>query len=149
LVRVWGRVGRVRGAAGRSAYLRAISDKPRAHAVVMQSIAAERFRGRRVRLAAWIATEQAQTAYFGVNAVVGDTSLGRAQVPIKGTTTWQRHEVVVDVPPLATSVHFGLLLEGTGAAWIDDVSFDVVDDTVPLTNAPRLPPEPRNLDFER
>jgi hypothetical protein len=133
----------------RSAFLRAITAAPKKQAVVMQSIAADRYRGKRVRLAAFILTENAGAACLGIEVVSGATSVGRGRAPIKGTTAWQRYELVVDVPSQATQVNYGLLLEGAGEARIDDVSLEVVDASVPLTDPPRLPLEPQNLDFER
>jgi hypothetical protein len=72
--------------------------------------------------------------------------------PIKGTTAWTRHEVVLDVAPNAKNLAFGILLDGTGAAWIDEVGFEVVDKSVATTGTPageELAAEPANLDFEK
>jgi hypothetical protein len=33
---------------------------------------------------------------------------------IKGSTDWQRHQVVLDVPEESASVNFGILLSGKG-----------------------------------
>ncbi len=81
--------------------------------------------------------------------------------PIKGTTEWRKYEVVLDVPEEAEDIFFGFLLHGTGRAWVDDITFDVVGRDVATTDlrlepqindegpSPDLPKEPRNLDFER
>jgi hypothetical protein len=58
--------------------------------------------------------------------------------PIKGTTAWQNYEGVLDVPPDATAISLGILLEGTGAVWLDRVSVEVVG-----------PEGPVNLGFEK
>jgi hypothetical protein len=70
--------------------------------------------------------------------------------PIKGTSGWTRHEIVLDVAPEATFVSFGILLNGAGQAWIDDLSVDVVAKDVPLTGHALGAPhkKPVNLDFE-
>jgi hypothetical protein len=131
----------------RSAFLRSMVDKPRKHAVVMQSIAADRYRGKRVRLSAWVLTDGHAQPWFGLNVTAGETSVGRVDVAVKSSGGWQREEAVLDVATSAQSLHFGLLLAGPGQAWIDDVRLEVVGDSVAPTG-PHLPVEPRNLDFE-
>jgi hypothetical protein len=72
--------------------------------------------------------------------------------PIRGSTGWQRVAVVLDMPQDSKRMLFGLLLTGKGRVWIDDVSLDVVDDTVPVTDIMHRwphPEKPENLDFER
>src|SRR5436189_203026 len=39
----------------------------------------------------------------------------------RGTTDWQRYEVTVDIPADATVIEFGMLLDGKGKAWFDDL----------------------------
>jgi hypothetical protein len=131
----------------RSAFLRSMIDKPRKHAVVMQSVAADRYRGKRVRLSAWVLADGHTRSWLGLNVTNGGTSVGRVDLPVKPSSGWQREEAVLDVAASAQSLHFGLLLDGPGQAWIDDVRLDVVGDSVAPTG-PSLPLEPRNLDFE-
>ncbi|HZS40270.1 MAG TPA: transcriptional regulator [Polyangia bacterium] len=131
----------------RSVFLRSLIDKPRKHAVVMQSIAADRYRGRRVRLSAWVLTDGRARPWIGINVTTGETSVGRVDIPVSASGGWQREEAVVDVAASAQTLHFGMLLGGPGQAWLDDVRLEVVGDSVPATG-PRLPFEPRNLDFE-
>jgi hypothetical protein len=70
--------------------------------------------------------------------------------PIKGTTEWQRYEVVLDVPEGATGIFFGILLDGRGEVWLNSVNFEVVGTDVPVTSGRRARPNgPRNLEFER
>jgi hypothetical protein len=131
----------------RSAFLRSMVDQPRKQAVVMQSVAADRYRGRRVRLSAWVLTDGRTQPWFGLNVTNGGASVGRVDLQVKPGGGWQRQEVVLDVAASAQSLHFGLLLAGPGQAWIDDVRLEVVGDAVAPTG-PTLPLEPRNLDFE-
>lgn len=42
--------------------------------------------------------------------------------PIRGTTDWERHEIVLDVADEAVQVCFGFLLTGLGTVWGDDLS---------------------------
>ena len=72
--------------------------------------------------------------------------------PITGTTAWTREVVVLDVAPHAKNMAFGILLDGTGAAWIDGVEFEAVDKSVATTGmaaGEELAAEPTNLDFEK
>ncbi len=77
-----------------------------------------------------------------------------ADRPILGTTTWTKYEIVLDVPANASLIAFGALLEGTGQIWFDNISFEIVDNSVPVTgkinNASQsaISEEPLNLDFD-
>jgi hypothetical protein len=148
-----GGIDRAQSHSGRaSAFLRSTSEHPDyPQAVIWQSISSERYRGKRVRLSAWIKTERAQGAWLGMRiSSAGGGVLAYGRQDTAGSADWRRYEVVLDVAPLAHNVNFGLLLEGTGTAWIDEVRLDVVDDRTPTTNLlPPAPLEPENLDFEQ
>jgi len=53
--------------------------------------------------------------------------------PIKGTSDWTRYEIVLDVPPESVAIAFGILLQGIGEVWLDDVEFATVGSDVPTT----------------
>jgi len=69
--------------------------------------------------------------------------------PIKGTTGWQRYEVVLDVPQDSTGISFGILLDGAGEVWLSSTKFDVVGADVPVTGSGdrKIPDKPVNLEF--
>jgi hypothetical protein len=69
--------------------------------------------------------------------------------PIKGTTGWQRNEVVLEVPKDATRVAFGILLNGPGQVWLNSTKLEIVGSGVPTTNLNenQLPGQPVNLEF--
>ena len=48
---------------------------------------------------------------------------------------WQYYEIVADIEEDAKSIVLGLMLFGSGRAWIDDVTLQVVDDSVTSTTA--------------
>ena len=50
------------------------------------------------------------------------------QRPISGDTPWKSYNIVLTVPDGAQSVFYGLLLQGTGQAWIDSGSIEVIVD---------------------
>ena len=66
---------------------------------------------------------------------------------LSGTTNWQTGEIVLDIPPTAEVLHLGLLLDGPGKVWMNNLTFEVVDASVPTTDTRKLPSRPVNLDF--
>jgi len=124
-------------------------------ATLMQSISAIRYTGRRVRFAAVIRTHEVDD-WAGLWLRV-DTSAGRHQLDnmqdraLTQTTPWQEAAVVLDVIERATSLHFGVLLGGTGAVDFAKPSFEVVSTEVPVTAKPHpaLPDEPQALNFDQ
>lgn len=65
---------------------------------------------------------------------------------------WRNYQVILDVPDGAQYIAFGVLLDGPGCIWIDEVKFEVVDENVPLTSVTtgnEYPDGPTNLDFEQ
>jgi hypothetical protein len=53
--------------------------------------------------------------------------------PITGTTDWQRYECVMDVPAATSNIYFGLVLQSSGKAWIDDATIEEVGKNVVVT----------------
>jgi hypothetical protein len=41
---------------------------------------------------------------------------------------WDHYEIEAEISPYAKQINFGLLLMGTGRAWIDDVSLEIIED---------------------
>jgi hypothetical protein len=83
----------------------------------------------------------------GKQAVVLDNMQDR---PIKGSSSWKTYDVVLNVPPDATSISFGSLVDSSGEIWLKDLSFEVVSAEVPLTAGTwegKLPLTPVNLTF--
>jgi hypothetical protein len=70
--------------------------------------------------------------------------------PLVGTLDWQPYEIVLDVPAEARAIAFGILLHGSGQAWLSEVRFEEVDESVLVTAAPiarEYATGPGNLDF--
>ena len=145
-----------------SATIKGKGPSPAGFGTLMQSVQAGEYKGRRIRLSGW--TKAAGIANWaglwmrvdgptppGASAPAALAFDNMQDRPIKGTSGWTRHEIVLDVAPEATFISFGILLSGAGQAWIDDLSVDVVGKDVPLTgHALGAPPpkKPVNLDFE-
>jgi hypothetical protein len=124
---------------------------------LMQSIKADNYLGKRVRLSASVRSENVagwaglwMRVDKGTQAIVLDNMQSRA---IKGTTAWNTYEVVLDVPDDATSIHFGTLMDSTGEVWLNHLTLDIVSNSIPTTAAPwvadSLPTNPVNLDFRQ
>lgn len=105
---------------------------------VAEAIAADEFRGKRVRMRSPVKTASLQQ-WVGLFMEVDDvqrTVLASDDMhkrPIQGTTPWQTYDVVLDVPNSAQQIEYGLRITGTGDAWVDVVHFEVVDSSVPTT----------------
>ena len=138
--------------------LRSKSVRPSGFGTMMQMFQAQKYQGQRVRLPAWVKSDRV-TGWSGVwMRVDGARSKdplafdNMQERPIKGSTSWKRYQVVLDVAPQATNVAFGILLDGPGRVWIDDVQIEVVNKSVPTTgiaSSGHYPAAPVNLDFER
>ncbi len=112
-----------------------------------QAIAADDYRGKRVRLSGWLKTENADSVGLwmrldGNRRTLGfDNMMTRA---VKGTTDWKQYEVVLDVPAEAVNIVFGTLISGKGEVWADDFKLEIVGQDVRSTNL--LSPEQMRLD---
>lgn len=98
--------------------------------VLSQSIDAGAYRGKRVRLTAYVKTDKVQSGTgLWVKADGNGVTLREVdtrKAPILGTTNWRSYEVTVDVPLNADRLAFGLWLDGRGQAFINGLRLDVV-----------------------
>src|SRR6185436_2332294 len=53
---------------------------------------------------------------------------------VSGTTDWKMYSVVLDVPSDAKNIFLGVLLNGKGQIWADDLTFEIVDRNIAVTN---------------
>ncbi len=136
-----------------SAYLKSKETSVDEFGTLMQSINAEQYKGKRVRLSGMVKSEEVlgwaglwMRVDQGTSMLAFDNMQDRA---IKGTTGWKRYDVVLDVPKEATGVSFGILLAGTGEVWLNSTKFDVVEAETPVTKSHdvMIPDKPVNLEF--
>jgi hypothetical protein len=124
----------------RSASLRSRTDNPNGYGTFMQAFGAQDYRGKRLRFSAavrardvkgwaglWMRVESSDPK----QPLGFDNMQSRALV---GSVGCQRYDVVLDVPREATYITAGLLLSGTGNAWLDGVRFEVVGPEVAVTD---------------
>lgn len=93
---------------------------------LMQSIDATSFRGRRVRFRAAVRTETpAARAQLWMRVDRSGQQSGffdnMGDRPIS-SPEWRYYEIVGDIDEDAASINIGMMLMGTGRAWLDDVS---------------------------
>jgi hypothetical protein len=123
------------------ATIKANIQSPRGSAMLAQSVRADAFRGKRVRLSGYLKTigvnEGTAVLFMRVDGEgIVQMSDYMQNRPLMGTTDWARQDIVLDVPRTAIGFTFGFLLGGSGQAWLDDVSIDAVGDEVPVTGQP-------------
>ena len=104
-------------------------------AKLVQSIQAEPYRTKRVRISAQVKSDpisQWQARYFvAAYAASGEELLSDTR--LMHGATWQKYESVFDVPDTATRIEYGIALEGQGRAWLDDVQVEEVGQGVSPT----------------
>lgn len=123
------------------ATIKANIGSPRGSAMLAQSIRADAYRGKRVRLSGFLKTidvnEGTAVLFMRVDGEgVVQTSDFMQNRPVMLTTDWKRQEIVLDVPNDAIGITYGFMLGGSGQAWLDDVAIDVVDQSVAVTGQP-------------
>jgi len=114
-------------------------EEPNGFGTIMQGFDPADYIGKRVRMSAWVKTVNV-TSWAGLWMRVdgaSDTTLAfdnMGKRPIRGTTDWTRYEVVLDVAPGAKYLAFGLLLDGSGQTWLNDLKLEVVDASVAVSD---------------
>ena len=120
------------------ATIKANTDSPRGSAILAQSIRADAYRGKRVRLSGYLKTigvnEGTAVLFMRVDGDgVVQTSDYMQNRPLMFTNDWSRQEIVLDVPSDAIGMTYGFLLSGSGQAWLDDVQIEEVGTDVAAT----------------
>jgi hypothetical protein len=141
-------------------------------ACMMQSIDAQQYRGKKLKLTAVLRSEDAGCGTiwlrvdgienrsvrpdgYEVRSIRFDNMTSRKENgPISGTTGWTSRSIVLDVPIEASSIHYGFFLRGYGKVWAKHFKIEVVSEAAPVTAVSRatseqrpLPIQPSNLDF--
>lgn len=134
--------------------LRAAVTEPAGFGALVQTIAAPRYLGRRVRYSAVMRTREV-TDWAGLwlrvdgpnGMLVLDNMQDRA---LRGTTGWAEAAIVLDVAEEARQLLFGALLSGAGAVDLARLRFEEASQDTPVTVTVTfvpLPDEPQSLDF--
>ena len=146
---------------GSVGFIKSTKNKIKGFGTIMQSFIPEDYIGKRVKLTAYIKTENVD-GWVGLwmrvdgPAKKGDKyreSLAFDNMndrKIKGSTSWQKYEIILDVADEAENLAYGVLLSGTGEAWLDDLTFEIVDkNDESTTTAKKKLKAPTNTSFEK
>jgi hypothetical protein len=153
------RYGTTADGAGRGAFIASLQtpapSAPDDFATVMQTVASDAYRGKRVRLSALLSTAMDPAAgghaalWLRVDdeagKVVGFDNMNSR--PVTGTSARKRYEIVLDVPERSADIAFGFMQIGSGTTTAADFKLEQVDSSVAITAPRTLPTAPVNLDF--
>ena len=152
-----GRITEVSRSGKASGILRSEDASPKEHALLIQKLSAEEFRGYRMELIGYLKSGEV-TGWAGLWVRVDDVDgnvlefHNMMDTPVRGDSPWTRYAVPFDVPPEAWEIHFGALLAGKGEVQADDLELRRLGGTRPASALKQkirsLPLQPRNLDFE-
>ncbi len=92
---------------------------------LMQSFSAAAWRGKTVRVGAWMRIEPASANDFGQMWIGVDRSPNVVGEPLR-SETWAHNEIRLHIPRDASYIKFGVSSVGKGKVWVDDVSFETV-----------------------
>jgi hypothetical protein len=143
---------------GASGFIGGRRAQPTGYGTLMQGVAADEYRGKRLRFSAyvkavgvdgwaglWMRIDGRSKPPSQLPPVLGYDSMQAR--PLKGTVDWTRCEIVLDVPLEAAVIAFGIVLSGPGRAWMDGLQFEAVGPGVARTDTMVLPKRP-SLRFE-
>ncbi len=136
-----------------SGFLKSRKDTPSGFGTLMQDFTATKYKGKRMKLSAFIKAKNVG-GWSGLWMKVegaGHDVLGFDNMknrPITGSKEWEEYEIVLDVPKDSKLIAFGVLLSGKGSVWIDDVKFEEVFDKEVTNMEKPLPASPSNLNFQ-
>ncbi|QIL76181.1 hypothetical protein [Hymenobacter sp. HDW8] len=138
----------------KAATIKSIDSNIDGFGTLMQASSAQQYLGKRVRLTGYIKSKDVKSwagLWMRVDQAGSHKSLAfdnMSNRAVKGTTDWKKYEIVLDVPAQATNIAYGALLSSTGQIWFDNLSFEVVDASVPTTDLRQMTAMPTNLNFE-
>jgi hypothetical protein len=121
-----------------SATIESVAENPSDFCTLMQNIAVKNFSGKRVKMTGFIkaqGTNVKGSMWIRVDDIGNkifadfDNMMDR---PVTGNTDWTKCEIVFDVPEKCL-LFFGFIFTGSGKIWVDNVSFEVVGNTIEKT----------------
>jgi hypothetical protein len=120
---------------------------------LMQSVKADQYRGKTVKLSTFVKTSQAEGGawvWLRIDDVESSLLDNMHDRFVKGTTEWRQYELVLPVSKLAVGIAFGVGLNGAGQVWIDDVKLEPVPAETPRTGSlSEQRPKPEELEMHK
>lgn len=145
----------------KSSYIESIKPKINGFGTLMQTCSAEEYLGKKVKMSGFIKTENLSDRvglWLRIDPINSNSSKyfdNMGNRPIKGATNWTKYEIILDVPTNSYSMNFGVLIGGTGKVWLDNLSFEIIGESIEKFNdslnigiSKKLLSKPTNLDFE-
>ncbi len=138
----------------KSAYIESIDHEIKGFGTLMQSCDAKNYLGKKIKLTAFIKSEDVANragmwlrvdSKFAKKYLSFDNMQDR---PIKGNTDWIKYEIVLNVPLESSILNYGVLINGTGKVWFDQLSIEIVGNIDSVYKSTSLPDKPTNIDFE-
>lgn len=139
-----------------SAFMESMPGKTLGFGTLSKFFKAEDYVGKRVQFKGFMKTLSVSGTGAGLWLRIDSANMeplgfdNMSERSLKGTTDWTEVSVVLDVPANANGIAMGVLLVGTGRSWVNGLTFEVVDKSVPVTVATKtyvLPKGPGKLDF--
>lgn len=154
------RIGIDPDAAGSPATIQSLHDggEQTGFATLMQSIDAQAYVGKRLRLRAelkssnclgaatlWMRLDRAD----GRQLVLDNMEMRQANGVLTGTNGWTERQIVLDITDDAGRINYGFYLRGSGQCWARGFDISPVDQRVPVTEKEAMLSEPTNLNFSQ
>lgn len=121
-------------------YVQSTDDVIYGFGTIMKQLRADEYLSKRIKLSGNIKCDRVVKSagmWFRVDGYSPGVMLGFDNMgnrPIDGTSDWQKYEIVLDVPDTSAALAYGVLLTGNGTVWLSGLSFEAVDNDVPVTN---------------
>ncbi|CAN5607178.1 hypothetical protein BH11BAC1_BH11BAC1_28430 [soil metagenome] len=117
-------------------YIKSKEDIIEGSGAMYRCLALEPYRGKRVRMNVWAktnaVTKEEGARFWFLGKWDGENIFDEAV--INGTTDWKKYSIVLDISQYAYMTTYGVVLEGNGQIWFKNISFEIVDNTVPVTS---------------
>jgi RNA polymerase sigma factor (sigma-70 family) len=117
----------------------ASTEKPTVPTHYFRTIDSAPFRNQRVRITAWMKTENLAN-FAGLLFNANTTTIHSCAAdwmpnrPLTKTTDWTLLQIVSDIPPETTGISLGVNLFGAGKIWLDDMRIEIVSPQTPTTD---------------
>lgn len=105
----------------------------------MTTISPGEYLGHGIKLTAYVKTDNVANwvgLWMRVDGIEFSTSFDNmGNRSLNGTTDWEQHEIILDVPNDANQISYGILLSGTGEAMVDGLELETASRTWELQNS--------------